>query len=229
MQGLGRLLTSSIGRKILMSLTGLALFGFLIAHVSGNLLLFKGQEALNDYAEWLQHLGPLLWVARIGLLAIFSLHIYLGIKLSSENKAARGSSYEHEKTVQASFASRSMLLTGLLVLSYVLFHLAHFTFGVITPDGQGLTDASGRFDCYGMVVHGFRNPLVTISYLFFLVILGMHLFHGLASFFQTVGLSHPRYARIAHAIGKIAACLIIFAYVLIPLAVLAGWVGASTS
>lgn len=230
MAGIGRLFKSSIGRKLIMALTGIALFGFLIGHVSGNLLIFKGQEAINDYAEWLVNLGPLLWVARAGLLAIFALHIYMGIQLSAENRAARPEPYAHEATVQASLPSRWMLTTGLLVLAYVVYHLAHFTFGVVLPDGAALVEEpSGRHDVYGMIVYGFQNPIVSISYLVFLAILGVHLWHGVASFFQTVGLSHARYARAAHALGRVATLAIILAYVLIPVSVMLGFVGRAAS
>lgn len=206
-----------------MAATGLGLVGFLIAHVSGNLLIFKGRDAINDYAVWLHSLGPLLWVARIGLLGVFALHVYLGIQLSQENRSARPVAYAHESTVQASLPSRWMLRTGLLVLAFVIYHLAHYTFGVIQPEGAALVqDPPGRHDVYGMIVNGFSNPVVALSYVFFLVVLAVHLWHGLASFFQTLGLSHSRYSKPADAVGRAAAVLIAIAYLIIPLSVLFG-------
>lgn len=215
-----------------MAVTGLGLFGFLIGHISGNLLIFKGQDALNDYAQWLKSLGPLLWFARIGLLAIFALHVYLGIKLSAENKAARPQAYAHEKTVQASLPSRWMLRTGLLVLAFVIYHLAHYTFGFIQSEGYALVQGQGaaaRHDVYGMILYGFSNPAIAISYLVLLIMLGVHLWHGLASFFQTIGLSHSRYASAAHAISRLISVGIVLAYLLIPLSVMFGILEASPS
>ncbi len=212
----------------MMALTGLLLFGFLIAHLSGNLLLFKGQKALNDYAAWLASLGPLLWVARLGLLAVFAVHVLLGISLSRENRGARPAPYAFEKTVQAPLPSLWMLRTGLLVLAYVVYHLAHFTFGIVQPAGHALVEAgTQRHDVYGMVVHGFRNPVVALSYVAFLGVLGLHLWHGLASFFQTMGLSHEGYAKLIRKAAHAVTWILILAYAALPVAVLTGLVGKS--
>ncbi|MCB9890041.1 MAG: succinate dehydrogenase cytochrome b subunit [Planctomycetes bacterium] len=227
MAGIARLFHSSIGRKFSMALTGLLLFGFLIGHLSGNLLIFKGQGPLNDYAAWLASLGPVLWVVRLVLLAIFATHVVLGISLAKENRAARPERYAYESTVKATLPSRWMVRTGLLVLAYVLYHLAHFTFGIVQPAGHAMVDATGRPDVYGMVVHGFRNPVVTLSYVAFLAVLGFHLWHGLASFFQTMGLSHQRYSRCVRALAHLATWILILGYVAIPMAVLTGLVGKS--
>ena len=226
MKGIGRLWRSSIGRKMLMALTGLALIGFLVGHLTGNLLVFKGRDALNDYAEWLKHSGPIVWGARLGVLAVFGLHVYLGIKLSQENREARPERYAHEATVQASLASRTMIRTGMLVLVYVIYHLLHFTFGVVQPDGyaavEKLAGDASRHDVYAMVLHGFSNPLVSLSYLVAMLVLGLHLSHGIASFFQTIGFNHPRYEPKIRCASRAIAWILVAGYLTIPAAVLFG-------
>src|SRR4051794_20567806 len=122
---------SSLGKKYVMAVTGLVLVLFVIGHMLGNLLLFAGPDALNSYAKALKDKPALLWAARLGLLAAFLIHVYLGLRLTRENVQARGTGYVYEDTVQASWASRHMLLTGLVVLAFLLYHLAHFTFGVV--------------------------------------------------------------------------------------------------
>ena len=124
---------SSLGGKYIMALTGLALIGFVVAHMSGNLLIYAGRDALNSYAAALKDRPALLWPARLGLLAVFVIHIVLGIRLTRQNSSARPVRYIYEDTLQASWASRHMLLTGLVLLAFTIYHLAHFTFGVIVP------------------------------------------------------------------------------------------------
>src|SRR5262249_12217361 len=148
-------LSTTVGSKFLVALTGLALTAFVFVHMVGNLLVFRGPEALNDYAEFLKSHGGLLWTARIGLLAAFVLHIWLTLRLKRRNLAARPTRYVHEETVQASWASRHMVLTGLVILAFVVFHLLHYTVGVVQhvqlPSGQSvgllsLLDSQGRPD-----------------------------------------------------------------------------------
>ncbi len=122
---------TSVGSKFLMSLTGLGLIAFVIVHMIGNLLVFAGRDALNSYAHMLKENGELLWLARGGLLTIFVVHVILGIRLTLANRAARPVRYQRDATVQASLASRHMLLTGLVLLAFILYHLAHFTLGVV--------------------------------------------------------------------------------------------------
>lgn len=127
-----RPLRTSVGSKFLVALTGLALTGFVLVHMSGNLLVFAGQDAMNTYAAKLKAFGWLLWVARGGLLVLFVAHVVLALRLTQANREARGPvGYVYEDTLQASWASRHMWLTGLALLAFVLFHLAHFTFGTV--------------------------------------------------------------------------------------------------
>jgi succinate dehydrogenase / fumarate reductase cytochrome b subunit len=185
---------SSIGGKATMAVTGLLLFGFVIAHLLGNLQLLAGPEKLNAYAKMLHDLGPLLWVARIGLLLVFALHVATGIRLSRQNRAARPVAYAREATLQADFASRSMVLSGLSLLVFVVYHLLHFTLGVTNPEHFAKkAQGAGGFDVYSMVTASFANPAIAIAYAGFMLVLFLHLKHGIQSLGQTLGFHHGRY------------------------------------
>lgn len=137
-----RLVRSSLGSKYLMALTGLALIGFVVAHMVGNLLIYAGPDAINTYAQALKARPALLWAARLGLLTVFLLHLSFGLRLWIQNRSARPQRYVYEETVQASWASRHMALTGLVLLAFVTYHLAHFTLGVVKP--ANLQYAAGK-------------------------------------------------------------------------------------
>ncbi|MCB1174552.1 MAG: succinate dehydrogenase cytochrome b subunit [Leptospiraceae bacterium] len=221
---LKKIFTSSVGRKSLMAITGLALIGFLLGHLAGNLLIFKGQDAMNSYAENLQSLGALLWVVRGGLLTIFAIHVGLGLLLTLENKRARPVAYQYSSTIQASLASRSMYITGILILAFIIMHLAHFTLGLVQPEFYHNVDADGRHDVYNMVVLGFQNPLFAGAYIFFIASLALHLSHGLPSLFQSIGWNSPRFNDIFHRVGVTVALLLLIGYSSIPLACWLGYV-----
>jgi succinate dehydrogenase / fumarate reductase cytochrome b subunit len=224
---------SSIGRKLVMALTGLALLGFVFAHMAGNLQIFAGPEKLNAYAKTLQDLGPLLWVARIGLLAVFALHVKTGIELARENAAARPQKYAVTQYDTSTLASRTMILSGLVVLAFVLFHLLHFTFGAVDGSSHAnnlprvtLKNGEEVKDVYRMVVTGFRNPGISLVYVIANVVLGLHLMHGVSSVFQTLGCTSPRLACAKKAAGPLVAAVVVLGNCAIPLAVWAGIVGA---
>lgn len=197
--------TTTVGRKAITAITGFLLTGFVVVHLIGNLKVLAGQDAINGYAHFLKDLGPLLWVARGGLLTLFAVHIYLALTLALKSRAARSVPYQNPVTIQASPASLTMPWTGLAILAFALFHLAHFTFGwigtTVAYNRQGalveanylsLLDAQGRPDVYSMVVAGFREPLVAGMYVVAMALLFVHLSHGIASAFQTLGLNTPR-------------------------------------
>jgi succinate dehydrogenase / fumarate reductase cytochrome b subunit len=202
----------------------------------GNLQLFAGQDAINSYAKFLKDLGPLLWIARIGLLTIFVLHIVLAILLKRRSARARPVPYRNPATIQASAASRTMLSTGLVILAFVLFHLAHFTFAWVAqvdahPIGPGmkvrvsylqLVDAQGRHDVYSMVVAGFKNPMVSMFYILAQLVIFVHLSHGISSTFQSLGLNTPRTQRFFKIFGWCVAGLIAAGNIAIVLAVWCG-------
>ena len=177
--------------------------------MAGNLHIFQGAErGSNGYANMLKDLGPILWAMRIGLLACLILHMYCSLTLKMQSVAARPIRYVHENTAQATLASRTMVQTGLLIFVFILFHLAHYTFGWIdTVDGKNyhsiLRDSADRLveDVYAMAVHGFRNPVVSILYIAAQMILWVHLSHGASSIFQTLGVSTPRIWPFFHILG----------------------------
>jgi succinate dehydrogenase / fumarate reductase cytochrome b subunit len=255
-----RPLRSSLGAKYLMALTGVGLLGFVVAHMLGNLLIYAGPDALNSYAQSLKDHPGLLWTARTGLLAIFLLHLLLGFRLSAQNRSARGVRYVYEDTVQASWASRNMLLTGLVLFAFIVYHLAHFTFGVVQDyyppnsvaeaneresrvavvmnitDFKDMQDPARtdphhtiRHDVYRMVVVGFRNPWIALSYVVAQVFLWLHLSHGGSSWFQSLGLNHTAYNPLIRAFGPVLATAILIGNCSIPLAVMAKVVGGSVS
>lgn len=220
------LLTSSVGRKIVMALTGIGLVGFLIAHLLGNLYIFQGREALNAYAAWLKA-HPLLWPARIGLLAIFVLHAWLGIALAWQNRRARPIGYERplSEPMAVRYVSRRMLSTGLVVLAFVVYHLAHFSFGAVQPDAYDQTDARGRHDVYAMVVDGFRNPWVMTSYVVAMLLLGLHLAHAGQSVVQTLGVRYGKANQLLKGLGLALAAALVVGNVFLPILVAIGLAG----
>ena len=188
-----RLYKTSIGAKSVMAITGGMLFLFLIGHLGGNLLVFKGRDALNSYAQGLQNLGPGLWVIRLGLLSVFLAHVGTAFRLHRENRAARPVPYQREDTVKATWGSRYMMLTGLVVLTFVVYHLAHFTLHQFGPRGEvveTMADGTTRTDVYGMVLTGFSSGPIVATYLIAQAFLLLHLLHGISSVFQTLGWKH---------------------------------------
>jgi succinate dehydrogenase / fumarate reductase cytochrome b subunit len=183
-------LKSNIAAKLGMAVTGLLLVGFLIGHLSGNFLIFAGQDAINTYAAFLKKNLGLLWGARIGLVVMFVVHILLAIQVKRSHASARPIGYAFERTVQASRASRTMILSGVVILVYVLFHLAHFTLGVVDPETYHLVetmpDGAKRHDVFNMVVHEFSSVPIVAIYFVGMVLVGMHLSHSLKSMLQTL-------------------------------------------
>ena len=219
---------SSIGKKIIVAVTGIALLGFLFGHMVGNLKIFFGADKLNSYAAWLHSMPVLLWAARLGLLGAFVLHIVTTIALVVQNRAARDERYECQKTVQAPGSSRIMAISGVIILSFVIFHILHFTIGVASgyydPNGE-FYDANGRHDVYKMVVHSFSQfPAISLFYIFSMALLCSHLSHGVASVFQTLGLRTERSWPLIRALGYGYAALIFFGNISIPIAAMAGWI-----
>lgn len=208
--------TSPIGKKILMAISGLALSLFLVVHLSGNLLLYAGPEVFNAYAEKLQSLGPLLWIARLGLLFILILHVTVAINLTLENKRARPISYAYEKTVQASIASRSMGITGFLIFLFICFHLAHYSFRITNPEIDMISSK------YEMVVTAFKSPLVSSFYILSMLVMGVHAWHAVSSLWLTLGINHPFIKKGLHILGPIYAVIIGGGFAFLPISVLLG-------
>lgn len=215
---LKRLLTSSLGLKYVMAITGLMLVGFLVAHAAGNLLIFQGQDAINEYSAGLHKMGGLLWGARLGLLGAAVLHIYSAVALTLRNKAARPVAYAMKKHQAASYAARTMRWSGIIVLAYILYHLAHFTWGKVDPAGFELMK-HGHRDVYNMVVRGFSDPKVAGFYVVAQLLTGWHLSHGIQSLFQSLGVLNTTWRPVARMVGTLLAWGLALAFISVPLAV----------
>jgi len=214
-----------------MALSGCALFLFVIAHLLGNLQIFLGPEALNRYGHFLQTTPELLWPARLGLMALVVVHIVCAAKLTAENRAARPVPYARHEIVAASYASRTMMMSGLILAAFIVYHLLHFT--VMAP-GVNLTgrdfaarpafaDAQGRHDVYKMMIVGFHQPVVSGFYLVAMGLLCLHLSHGVSAMFQSLGWKDRRYGPFLDRSAQAVALVIFLGYSSIPVAVLLGY------
>ncbi len=228
---LPKLFTSSLGRKFLMALTGLLLFGFVVGHLLGNLQIFLGAEAINAYGHFLQSKPGLVWSARLGLLAVVGVHIWAAITLARENRAARPVQYAQWNPTVASYASRTMVMSGLIIAAFIVYHLLHFTVKApVNFTGKDFNDmhtvlhGTQVHDVYGMMVAGFQQPLVAGFYLVAMALLCLHLSHGLSAMFQSLGLKNQVYGPVIDMFAKAAAGVIFLGYASIPLAVLTGFV-----
>ena len=217
-------LSSSIASKTVMALTGLGLLGFVIVHMLGNLQIFAGPDKLNAYAKTLQDLGPLLWVMRAGVAALFLVHILSAFAIVRANRAARPVAYVGRKDQVTTYAASTMIYSGLIVLAFVVFHLLHLTLGVTHPAHYASRTPTGGHDVYAMVVLGFQQAPVALAYVVAQAVLCLHLSHGASSAFQTLGVTHPRLAFLKAGFGKAVAAVIFVGNVSIPLSVLAGLV-----
>jgi succinate dehydrogenase / fumarate reductase, cytochrome b subunit len=208
---------STIGRKVIMAVTGAILFGFVLVHMIGNLQVYLGPEALNHYGVFLREMlhGAGLWIARAVLLAAVVLHIWSATSLTLTSRRARPEGYRKEKWKESTYASRTMRWGGVILLLFVIYHLLHFTTGTLH---QSFIEG----DVYHNFVAGFRNVWVSAFYIFAMLALGLHLRHGLWSMCQTLGVSHPRYIRMAHVGAWIFAAIVVIGNISFPLAVLAG-------
>jgi len=176
-------LGSSVGKKLLMALTGLAFVGFLAVHLAGNFIIYAGKAAFNGYAEKLQALGPFLYLFRTGLIAFAMVHILTGLILFLQNRKARPVGYRtHASAGGRTLSSRTMPYTGLIILSFVIFHLFHFTF----VDKTSTT-------IFDLVTAAFNQPVWVALYAALMAVVALHVRHGFWSAFQTIGANHPKY------------------------------------
>ncbi len=214
---------SSLGKKFVMAVTGIILFGFVFAHMVGNLKMFQGEEKLNSYAHFLREVGSplfaqgqLLWIVRLVLLASVILHIVAAYQLTRMSQRSRPVAYARRRDVQASYSSRTMRWGGVIILLFVIYHLLHFTFGTAHPSFI-------RENVYQNVVSGFQVWYVSLFYILAMLVLGMHLRHGLWSMFQTLGLNNKRWNSLLRGFATIFAVLVVVGNVSVPVAVLAGF------
>ena len=219
---------TSIGAKMVMAVSGLFLILFLISHMVGNLQVFGGPDLINGYGHKLRTVPGLLVVARMGLLFLLILHVAAAVRVTRANRAARPEKYAMQKAQVANYAARTLFLTGIMIFLYVIYHLAHFTGHVVHAQYITGPDGHGYFDVYTMVVGSFQNPYIAWAYIIAMLMLFSHLSHGIASFIQTLGFSHPRYNTQIRMIGPVTAAIIVIGFILVPLSVQLGWVSMAT-
>ncbi len=219
MQSVATFFGSTIGKKVVMALTGIILVGFVFAHMTGNLQIYLGPEAMNAYGRMLHELGHggALWVARSVMLVAVALHIWAAVSLTRQSRAARPVGYRQQSWTESTYASRTMRWSGPILLLFILFHLAHFTTGQAHPQFV-------EGDVYGNVIVGFQSVPVVVFYVAAMLALGLHLYHGTWSMLQTLGLSHPRYNPWRHALATLISVAVVGANITFPLAVFFGFV-----
>lgn len=215
-------LSTSIGRKIVMAVTGFSMVLFAIVHLLGNSSIFAGAGGINAYAQHLHSLPlPIIMGFRLALLALFLVHIIFGIQLTIENRSATPQNYAVKATRKTTFASENMIWTGLLLGAFIIYHLLHFTLRV-TPGLTLTTDASGHFNVFAMVASSFSSFAGTGLYAAAMVVLFLHLFHGIQSFFQTIGWSNDCSQPTIIKVGNLVALVVFLGFVAIPLSIFFG-------
>jgi len=227
MNWLKRFLGSTIGLKVIMALSGLALFGFVLGHLAGNLQIFLGRQAFNDYASTLQSNQVLVWTVRVSLLGIIFAHMGSAISLVMRSKSARPVGYKARKWLSGRYAVRTMRFGGVVLLAFIVYHLLHLTAGVVHPDFTHCVPAGhGKVDCdaYHNLTMGLKNPGVAVFYIIAQLALGMHLAHGVWSMARTLGLSNPRFDTIARSIAWFFGGFVAAGNIAIAVACLAGLV-----
>ena len=219
-----RFYRSTVGKKIIMAVTGLIGIGFVILHVAGNLQAFAGREKLNAYTALLHGPGAeLLWLLRVVLIVAVVLHVWMAVQLTQRARGARPVAY-HERDPQVStLSSRTMRWGGALLLVFIVFHLLHFTTRQVDPAHWGArADASGRYDLYGNIVGSFRIWWVSTIYLGAMVALGLHMWHGVWSFGRSLGITRPTPHPLRRRIAPVLALALWLGFSLVPLGVLLG-------
>lgn len=216
--------STTIGKKFLVALTGLFMVVFLLVHLAGNLEIFSGPEAVNQYSAFLHSMPKFIWAFRIALIVAVVAHIWLTVSLTNHNRQARKDAYLVKKSRKASFSSRTMMVSGLTVLVFVCYHLAHYTVGLTNPELMQLVDSHGRHHVYNMMVMGFSHPLVAGFYMLAQILLAYHLSHGVSSAARTLGVTDHLLYRKIRAVGVMFAVVVAVLYISIPGSVLLGLV-----
>lgn len=214
---LSRLMQSSIGQKLVIAATGVIMSLFVLGHMTGNLLVFQGPEAIRKYALGLRMFPALLWAVRLGLLASVGLHIWAYWVLSWKSWGARPAGYRVTTYEESSWASRTMRWTGPILLAFIIFHILHLTTGTLHPNFDS------NFDVYHNLVTGLQVVPVAAFYILAMFALGFHLWHGIWSMFQTFGISQPRYESLARRLATVFTIVVVAGFVAVPLAILTGF------
>ncbi|HTJ43610.1 MAG TPA: succinate dehydrogenase cytochrome b subunit [Kofleriaceae bacterium] len=210
---------SSIGAKTIMAVTGLLMVLFAIVHMVGHLQMFGGQDMYNAYAHFLQSLWEVKWPVRAGLLGVFVVHIASALRLVWLNKQARPVAYKVYRPKSANLAGRTMAWTGIVILAFIVFHLVHFTFGLVGHEHYVLRDPLDHPDVYSNFVYSFQNPIVYATYFVAILLLSIHLSHGASAWLQSLGLRHPKYPW-TDKIGPVLTWTLFVGYMLPPTACL---------
>jgi succinate dehydrogenase / fumarate reductase cytochrome b subunit len=238
MTGVLTIYRTSVGKKVIMALTGAVLVGFVIFHMYGNLKMYLGPEEFNAYAAGLRDVGypifghsHLLWVARIGLIVAVVGHIWAATSLTIQSRKSTiangvsGIRRYGELKRQTGYAAYTMRYGGVLILLFIIYHLLHLTFGAVGyASGAYQHPEGGTYQVYNNVVLGFQNPLIVGFYLFTMIFLGFHLFHGVWSMFQTLGLNNAKYTGLLKAVAIAIAAIVVIGNISFPIAVLLGFV-----
>ncbi len=225
MKELTALVRTSVGKKLVMAVTGLMLYGFVVIHLIGNLQIYSGQESINHYAHFLKSKPIILWGFRLGLIGIFALHIQTAFSLAAANRKAKGEvNYTDPSDNGSTIASRTMIVSGSVILAFVVFHILHFTMGAIFPDHFQMKDSEGLHDVYGMVVEGFQIWWVAFFYVISMALLCFHLSHGLSSLFQSLGFINAKYTPLIEKLALVGWVAIFIGNCAIPLSILLGYV-----
>lgn len=210
-----RLWGSSIGLKIAMAVTGIILSGFVLVHMLGNLQVFQGAQALENYSKLLRTEPAFLWLARLILLASVGLHIVAYLVLFRRNWRARPQVYQKSEHQESSFASRSMILTGPLLLAFIVYHVLHLTTGTVHPHFR-------EGAVYNNLITGLRVVPVAAIYVLAMAVLGLHLWHGVWSMFQTLGASQARYRSFGRRFATVFTLVVVLGFAIVPLAIVTG-------
>ena len=218
-----RLFQDSIGRKVVMAISGLLMVLFVIGHLLGNLSIFAGPDGINAYAQHLHELAPVVWATRIVMGVAVALHVAIAIQITMENSAAKPTQYAVQRSLRATFAGRTMIWTGVIIGAFVAYHLLHFTFRV-TP-GLVLGWDGDRFDVYTMVVTAFGHAATALVYVGAMIALFLHLSHGIQSAFQTLGISNSKLLPRYGLIGTVASTIFLVGFGSIPAVILVGILG----
>jgi succinate dehydrogenase / fumarate reductase cytochrome b subunit len=215
-----RFYRAAIGKKIVMGVTGLIGIGFVIGHMAGNLLVFRGPEAINAYAHFLASTGELLWIVRLVLIASVILHVVAAYQLTMQNRAARPEGYVKREPQVTTWAARTMRFGGALILVFIVLHIMHFT-------NPGWRPAGGfeKADVYTNIVTSFRIWWITLFYVTVMLALGLHLYHGAWSSIRSIGVAQPKERPLHRTVALAIAVIVWLGFTAVPVAVFAGLIG----